>query len=75
MRLLRLNLVLVAVAASALGGAGAALGADVAYPPGYWFSDDDGSVHEGNIEAIAEAGITVGCGEGLYCPAEELTRG
>ena len=75
MWLLRLNLVLAAVAASSLGGAGAALGADVAYPPGYWFSDDNGSVHEGNIEAIAEAGITVGCGEGLYCPADELTRG
>lgn len=71
---MRLNLVLVAVAASSLVGAGAALGADVAYPPGYWFSDD-GSVHEGNIEAIAEASITVGCGEGLYCPADELTRG
>ena len=75
MRLLRLSLVLAAVAASSLVGAGAALGADVTYPPGYWFSDDNGSVHEGDIEAVAAAGITLGCGDGLYCPAERLTRG
>ena len=44
-------------------------------PPDHWFSDDDGNVHEGDIEAIAAAGITLGCREGLYCPHDEATRG
>jgi hypothetical protein len=42
------------------------------------FSDDDGNVHEGNIEAIAAAGITRGCNppvDDLYCPADRVTRG
>lgn len=29
--------------------------------PGGSFLDDDGNVHEGNIEAIAVEGITLGC--------------
>ena len=43
--------------------------------PGFWFSDDDGSVHETAIEALAAAGIIRGCRQFLYCPAEEVTRG
>ena len=39
------------------------------------FVDDDTSIHEEAIEAIAAAGITLGCGLRLYCPAEEMTRG
>ena len=39
------------------------------------FTDDDGNVHEKNIEIIAELGITVGCGENLYCPSRPVTRG
>jgi hypothetical protein len=38
------------------------------------FWDDDGSIHEPAIEAIASAGITNGCGLGRYCPAEAVTR-
>lgn len=38
------------------------------------FTDDDGNVHEKNIEIIAELGITVGCGENLYCPSQSVTR-
>lgn len=38
------------------------------------FTDDDGSVHEPDIQAIAEVGITQGCGPNLYCPAEVVTR-
>lgn len=41
------------------------------------FTDDDGNVHEDNIEAIAAAGITVGCGDpedNLYCPSRTVTR-
>ena len=45
-------------------------------PPGGTFTDDDGNEHEGFIEAIAAAGITLGCNpEGtLYCPAEPVRR-
>ena len=41
------------------------------------FTDDDGNVHEGNIETIAALGITVGCGnpdDNLYCPSRTVTR-
>lgn len=45
-------------------------------PPGGTFSDDNGNVHEGYIEAIAAAGITAGCdAEGtMYCPDDPVTR-
>ncbi len=39
------------------------------------FSDDDGSVHESAINAIAAAGITSGCGNGAYCPDAPIKRG
>lgn len=39
------------------------------------FSDDDGNAHEANIEAIAAAAITQGCGGTRYCPADAVTRG
>jgi hypothetical protein len=42
------------------------------------FLDDDGNVHEANIEAIAAAGITKGCNppdNDRYCPGESVTRG
>ncbi len=41
------------------------------------FSDDDGSVHEGAIEAIAAANITLGCNPPTntkYCPDRPVTR-
>ena len=38
------------------------------------FWDDDGNPHESNIEAIAAAGITNGCGGGSYCPEASVTR-
>ena len=41
------------------------------------FSDDDGSVHEENIEAIAELGITRGCGnpeDNTFCPKRLVAR-
>jgi hypothetical protein len=38
------------------------------------FTDDDGSVHEPDIQAIADIGITQGCGPNLYCPADVVTR-
>ena len=39
------------------------------------FSDDNGSTHEADIDSLFEAGITGGCGSGLYCPKEPVTRG
>ena len=38
------------------------------------FGDDDGSVHEAAVNALAAAGVISGCGPGSFCPAEELTR-
>jgi len=48
------------------------------YEPGGTFADDDGSVHEGSIEAIALEGITRGCNPPVndrFCPEREVTRG
>ena len=39
-----------------------------------WFWDDAGNIHEGNINAVADAGITLGCGGGAYCPGSPTTR-
>jgi hypothetical protein len=39
------------------------------------FSDDDGSPFEPDIEALAAAGITTGCGGDRYCPSDPVTRG
>ncbi len=42
------------------------------------FSDDDGSIHEPSIEAIAAAGITRGCNPPVndrFCPGDVVTRG
>jgi hypothetical protein len=46
-------------------------------PPSGTFVDDDGNSHEGNIEAIAAAGITEGCNpptNDRYCPGDSVTR-
>jgi hypothetical protein len=47
-------------------------------PQGDTFTDDNGSVHEGDIEAIAAAGITHGYNppaNDRYCPDQVVTRG
>ena len=57
------------------------LGATVALAqlgPGGSFGDDDGSVHEADIEAIAAEGITRGCNppqNDRFCPDDPVTRG
>lgn len=38
------------------------------------FTDDDGNPHESNIQAIAEIGVTNGCGGTSYCPGDVVTR-
>jgi hypothetical protein len=52
--------------AAAPGGA-----TDTILPPGGTFSDDDGNIHEADIDAIATAGITRGCNPPAnthFCP-------
>ena len=39
------------------------------------FTDDDTSIFEGDIEWLAENGITAGCDTDLYCPNDFVTRG
>ena len=39
------------------------------------FTDDEGNIHELNINLVAEAGITTGCGLALYCPNGHVSRG
>lgn len=43
--------------------------------PTNWFGDDNGSTHEAQINKVADAGITLGCGTGSYCPGDVVTRG
>ena len=38
------------------------------------FDDDDGQSHEADINRVAEAGITFGCAELMYCPGQIVTR-
>ncbi len=39
-----------------------------------YFSDDNGSVHEPAINAVAAAGISTGCSAGKFCPTQSVTR-
>lgn len=42
------------------------------------FRDDDGNVHEKNIDVIAGWGITIGCNpplNNMFCPGDHITRG
>lgn len=48
---------------------------DLASTDTEYFNDDDSSIFEGDINAVAEAGITVGCGTGTFCPNSPVTRG
>lgn len=57
---------------------GPAVVAQEELPPGGTFTDDDGSIHEGFIEAIATEGVTRGCNppdNDRYCPRDPVTRG
>ena len=38
------------------------------------FSDDDGSFHEANIDALAAAGIVRGRGDGVFAPTDTVSR-
>lgn len=41
---------------------------DLPAPTGDYFLDDEGSIHEGDINSLFEANITTGCGKFMYCP-------
>jgi plastocyanin len=52
----------------------------LSFPPGAGdsFTDDDGSVFEGDIERLAASGVTRGCNppdNTLFCPDDSVTRG
>lgn len=38
------------------------------------FRDDDSSVHEADIAALYDAGVTRGCGAEIYCPDRPVSR-
>jgi spore germination protein YaaH len=40
-----------------------------------YFTDDEKSVHEGDINRLAAAGITGGCRPGKFCPGARVSRG
>ena len=40
-----------------------------------YFTDDNRSVHQADINRIAEAGVTQGCGGTRFCPSAGVTRG
>ena len=42
--------------------------------PGGSFTDDDLNTHEAMIEAIFAQGITLGCGDDVYCPGLGVSR-
>lgn len=69
----KLLLVLAVFAASA-NAAAIQAGAQDDPVSGGAFSDDDGSVHERNIERIAEWGIDSGCADGRFCPSGIIIR-
>lgn len=55
----------------------AAASAQTEPPPGGSFVDDNDSIHEGSIEAIAALGITSGCNppsNDRFCPEQPVTR-
>jgi hypothetical protein len=39
-----------------------------------YFADDNGTMHEGAINALAGAGVTGGCSTGRFCPNSAVTR-
>lgn len=51
----------------------------IAFPAGVWADDGftdvpNGNTHHDAINAIRDAGITLGCAAGLYCPSDPVRR-
>ena len=72
---LALTAVLVALAIGLGAESSAPLTEEPTLPGGH-FIDDNGNLHEANIEAVAAQGITLGCNQQgtAYCPDLILTR-
>ncbi|MGI8999313.1 MAG: M15 family metallopeptidase [Candidatus Limnocylindria bacterium] len=49
--------------------------AEMGFAGGDYFLDDERSTHEADINRVAAAGVTGGCGEYRYCPTASVTRG
>ena len=47
---------------------------DLAPADADYFTDDAGSVHQGDINRLAASGITAGCAAGSFCPKASVTR-
>ncbi len=43
-------------------------------PPSDPFADDNGSLHETDINRLYAAGVTLGCSAGAFCPTSLVTR-
>ena len=39
-----------------------------------FFTDDDGSIHQADINSLRESGVTTGCTTTTYCPGTIITR-
>jgi hypothetical protein len=48
---------------------------DLAATPNDYFTDDETSIFEDDINRLAAAGITAGCSATTYCPNATITRG
>jgi hypothetical protein len=40
-----------------------------------YFTDDNSSIHENDIQALRASGVTSGCTATTYCPKAAVTRG
>jgi PKD repeat protein len=40
-----------------------------------FFTDDESSIHESDINRLAAAGVTTGCAPGRFCPRDPVSRG
>ncbi len=73
--MIRPFLLIVALVAGIVFGANPAMAEHI--PPNGYFTDDDGLVHERNIDALRAAGITKGCNPPTntrFCPSNSVTR-
>lgn len=67
--------IVAALVAGMVAGAAPAMAEHI--PPNGYFTDDDGIVHERNIDALRAAGITIGCNPPAntrFCPFNNVTR-
>ena len=54
---------------------GLAHGLSLPSTPNDYFADDEGHRYEADINRLRAAGLTTGCGSGMYCPDSGVRRG